>query len=365
MARSLLKSACSLSVLLFASVCIAKHKQNYGAGALLFPGAVVSSIVDTKSKAFAWEEKTRFTSMVTFLNNFDQHPKQTCHLVHCENTSQIVANMCDGNVIAILRPNLSRFLHEVSAQGKEGTVIVLVTFNYDNAFTNIDAAAVFRALPRVLSIFANNALSENSAVHAIPLGLPYHRLCSTPAQSCRSGEGERVLHSKVQVFEAGIQFCRESSRRQPNSLFIPYMSETHSSRSQIVNILRRDIRNLSVTFGEKRDNFVEYLCDFAKHDFVLSSRGAGPDTFRNCEILAAGSCPVFIQDKATKVSDMYTTSTCAVMFQDVDSLQVGLSHRIDFDAGENGALRYDEQLGLCDRNALISHVRSFAPASTS
>lgn len=328
-----------------------------GSAELFVSSAAGLTDVATSSNVSTWESKARFSSMITHMTQFDQRPKQACHLVECEDTRAIVENMSDGEVIAILRPRLSLFLESVREQNKHEVAVVLVLFNYDDTFTDVDANAVFSVLPRTTSIYANNALSANNLVHAIPLGLPYHRLCAKPASTCEASKGKQ---SKIEGLEARLSFCREASRsRRVPALFVPYMSATHESRSELRDALLRIASNGSIVFGQKRDELVNYICDFARYRFVLSLRGAGLDAFRTCEILAAGSCPVFIQEQSTKVTKMYTSSTCAVMFKDINEFQRAHPRLITQGDSELETRGSEPEFGLCRRDSLVSHIRSF------
>jgi len=292
--------------------------------------------------------------MVTYITQFDQRPKQSCHYVRCEDMSAIVQNMSDGEVIAILRRGLRKFLDSVHAQKKHKMRIVLVLFNYDDTFTDVDAEAVFLRIPLISMIFANNALAEHGLVHAIPLGLPYHRMCDSPTGSCGAGA------SKVESFEAQLKRCREANLERIPALYVPQMVHSHPSRSQIRDELSRDFPSHLIVFGEKHSNTADYLCDFARYQFILSMPGAGPDTFRSCQILAAGACPIFIQSQRTKVTDMYINSTCAVLYRDAHEMQRELPRLVSQDSSPNKSYGFGTELGLCKRSTLISYIRSYA-----
>lgn len=91
-----------------------------------------------------------------------------------------------------------------------------------------------------------------------------------------------------------------------DKLFIPYFSNTHSSRGNITTIFN----SLSyVVFGNKTD-FETYLKNINDYKFVLCPRGNGLDTHRFCEILIMGSVPIV---EKNGLYDLYENFPCIII----------------------------------------------------
>tara|TARA_R110000824_G_scaffold55821_1_gene153489 strand:- start:1317 stop:2159 length:843 start_codon:yes stop_codon:yes gene_type:complete len=74
-----------------------------------------------------------------------------------------------------------------------------------------------------------------------------------------------------------------------NKIYIPYHSNTFSSRNKIIEELST---KEFVDMEPNRLNFKDYLNKMSKYKFVLSLRGAGWDCHRHYEALLVGSVPI-------------------------------------------------------------------------
>jgi len=74
-----------------------------------------------------------------------------------------------------------------------------------------------------------------------------------------------------------------------DKIYIPYHSNTFSTRNQIINELsKKDF----VEVEQNRLGFKDYLSKMDKYKFILSLRGAGWDCHRHYESLLVGSVPI-------------------------------------------------------------------------
>jgi hypothetical protein len=74
-----------------------------------------------------------------------------------------------------------------------------------------------------------------------------------------------------------------------DKIYIPYHSNTFSTRNQIINELSKED---FVEVEQNRLGFKDYLSKMDKYKFILSLRGAGWDCHRHYECLLVGSVPI-------------------------------------------------------------------------
>ena len=183
--------------------------------------------------------------------------------------------------------------------GRRTAPFVLVTTHngapHDTPRRRGDALDVLLKDPRVVRVYAKNALYSSEKLRPLPLGTKWQ-------YTSRKffGEPEKRLLLKEALEAAGAGSAEKTralfeTSSRPLKILVGYVSSTHSHRRGHAEALRTSPAASIITTARKK-SFRGYLEDLRAAAFVFSPPGAGRDCHRHWEALLMGAVPIVVQD---------------------------------------------------------------------
>lgn len=159
--------------------------------------------------------------------------------------------------------------------------------------------------PRLIHWFSMSCKSDHPKLTCLPLGVSMWRYNSPSNNFFILSD---LLAQGTHGLVNGIYPSPLHPKPYDKQMVVNFNLGNHHSRAPLYNATcngtAAPLRNLStcITYGDPDMTINDFFKQLAQHRFVLSPRGAGPDTYRSYETLLLGSYPIVPPD----VAHLYT-----------------------------------------------------------